>query len=369
MPLKKVSSLILMFLLFIAAISSANLASAVEWTPLVRIPGLPSAGTVNLSMYLIGLYNFMLSIVGIVAVIMLIIGGMRYITAVGNPSAIGDAKDIITNAIIGLILALLSWVFISTINPDVLYIKKPGSGVTDPSLGVKNLGDPVIVLPSTSSSPCIANNSPVNANSLNFDKEPYNSRCQCVDQAFVPLAGLTCQATCATSNCFVADFKIGRMNIDGNGLPNDGDRAKKYAINSANTQDAAQDYTFSMGNPHGCFLAINAADHTTDFANVSNMVLTNGTAPAPGRFNTNCANATNLDLLAEPVPGFFGPTVIPMSCPIGGINSVYTDWEADPNCRKIKDPESVICPIKLCVTWNNGKTAEKVMYLKMNNEY
>ncbi|MFH1551531.1 MAG: hypothetical protein ABIC36_01465, partial [bacterium] len=55
------------------------------------------------------------------AVIMLIIGGMRYITAVGNPSAIGDAKDIITNAIIGLILALLSWVFISAINKYFSY--------------------------------------------------------------------------------------------------------------------------------------------------------------------------------------------------------------------------------------------------------
>ncbi len=61
----------------IGAIACANYAGATEWTPLVRIPGLPATGTVNLSMYLIGLYNFLLSIVGIVAVIMLIIGGMR----------------------------------------------------------------------------------------------------------------------------------------------------------------------------------------------------------------------------------------------------------------------------------------------------
>ncbi|MBU4078527.1 hypothetical protein KKE85_02895, partial [Patescibacteria group bacterium] len=62
-----------------------------------------------------------LSVVGIVAVIMLIIGGMRYITAVGNPTAISDAKDIINSAITGLILALLSWVFISAINKCFLY--------------------------------------------------------------------------------------------------------------------------------------------------------------------------------------------------------------------------------------------------------
>jgi len=118
---KKISSLILMSLLFMVVIFSANFAGAAEWTPLVRIPGLPPTGTVNLSMYLIGLYNFLLSIVGIVAVIMLIIGGMRYITAVGNPTAISDAKDIINSAITGLILALLSWVFISAINKCFLY--------------------------------------------------------------------------------------------------------------------------------------------------------------------------------------------------------------------------------------------------------
>lgn len=112
---------------FIFALTYANFASAVAWSPLVRIPGLPASGTVNLSMYMIGLYNFLLSIVGIVAVMMLIIGGMRYITAAGNAAAISDAKDIIQNAVVGLIIALFSWVFIATINPDALYIKQPGA--------------------------------------------------------------------------------------------------------------------------------------------------------------------------------------------------------------------------------------------------
>ncbi|MBU3918928.1 hypothetical protein KKC63_03450 [Patescibacteria group bacterium] len=103
----KKTAFIMAGFIFAIAMASANFAGAAEWTPLVRIPGLPATGTVNLSMYLIGLYNFMLSVVGIVAVIMLIIGGMRYITAVGNPSAIGDAKDIINSAITGLIFALL----------------------------------------------------------------------------------------------------------------------------------------------------------------------------------------------------------------------------------------------------------------------
>ncbi|MCX9014208.1 MAG: hypothetical protein OIN89_05355 [Candidatus Methanoperedens sp.] len=55
----------------------------------------------------------------------IVIGGARYLTSVGNPSAIGDAKDTISSAIAGLLLAITSWVIINTINPDVLVIKKP----------------------------------------------------------------------------------------------------------------------------------------------------------------------------------------------------------------------------------------------------
>jgi len=108
---------------------SASFMVAQAYEPLVRLPGLPSTGTINLSQYVVGLYNFLLSIVGIVAVMMLIIGGMKYITAAGNASVIGDAKDTISNAIFGLLLALLSWVIVSTINPDVLFIKNPASSL------------------------------------------------------------------------------------------------------------------------------------------------------------------------------------------------------------------------------------------------
>ena len=117
---------------FISAIFvGASFMIAQAYEPLVRLPGLPTTGSINLSQYIIGLYNFLLSIVGIVAVMMLIIGGMKYITAAGNASIIGDAKDTITNALFGLLLALLSWVIVSTINPDVLYIKNPGSSFPD----------------------------------------------------------------------------------------------------------------------------------------------------------------------------------------------------------------------------------------------
>lgn len=113
---------------------------ASPYTPLVQIPGLGTE--VTISSYLIGIYNFLLSIVGIVAVMMLILGGMRYISAAGNSAAIGEAKSMIEGAISGLLLALLSWLIVSTINPDILYVKQPG--MTNPgtkTLDTYNPGD------------------------------------------------------------------------------------------------------------------------------------------------------------------------------------------------------------------------------------
>lgn len=115
---------------------SAQSALAVGYEPLVHIPGLPEGGVVDISAYLVGIYNFLLSIVGILAVIMLIIGGMKYITAAGNSGAVTDAKDTIWNALFGLALALLSWVIVGTINPDVLYLRQPGAALSETDLTV-----------------------------------------------------------------------------------------------------------------------------------------------------------------------------------------------------------------------------------------
>ncbi len=156
MRIKK-TAIAMMVFSAIAMVVGVNFAGAQVYTPLVHIPGLPPTGAVNLSMYLVGLYDFLLSIVGIVAVMMLIIGGMRYITAAGNQAAVSDAKDIITNALAGLLLAILSWVIVAEINPDVLYIKKPGAGFSSAdgvNWGACGQYDPSLPLPSITNCTC-----------------------------------------------------------------------------------------------------------------------------------------------------------------------------------------------------------------------
>lgn len=50
-------------------------------------------------------------VVGIVAVIMIIVGGFRYITSGGDSTSVGNAKNTIMYAIIGLIIVALSqWI-------------------------------------------------------------------------------------------------------------------------------------------------------------------------------------------------------------------------------------------------------------------
>lgn len=53
--------------------------------------------------------NILLFLVGAVAVIMLIIGGFRYVTSNGDAAAIKGAKDTILYAIIGIIVAFLAY--------------------------------------------------------------------------------------------------------------------------------------------------------------------------------------------------------------------------------------------------------------------
>jgi hypothetical protein len=53
--------------------------------------------------------------VGFVAVLFLIIGGYRYITARGNEEQAEDAKRTLTNAIIGIVVVIASFVVIRVI--------------------------------------------------------------------------------------------------------------------------------------------------------------------------------------------------------------------------------------------------------------
>lgn len=57
--------------------------------------------------------NTVLVVLGMVAVIMIVIGGVRYTTSNGESSAVKSAKDTILYAIIGLVVAIMSFAIVN----------------------------------------------------------------------------------------------------------------------------------------------------------------------------------------------------------------------------------------------------------------
>lgn len=66
-----------------------------------------------------------LGIIGAVSVIMLIWGGLRYIISGGDSKKITDAKNTILYAIIGLIIAVLSYAIISFVLNSISTVSAP----------------------------------------------------------------------------------------------------------------------------------------------------------------------------------------------------------------------------------------------------
>lgn len=64
--------------------------------------------TDKLNNFLKHLINIFSAIIGVVAVVMIIFGGFRYITSGGNDSSITSAKNTILYAIIGLVIVALA---------------------------------------------------------------------------------------------------------------------------------------------------------------------------------------------------------------------------------------------------------------------
>ena len=57
--------------------------------------------------------NVLLFILGVIAVIMIIIGGIRYTTSNGDQANVKAAKDIILYAVVGLVVAILAYAIVN----------------------------------------------------------------------------------------------------------------------------------------------------------------------------------------------------------------------------------------------------------------
>ena len=72
--------------------------------------------------YIKGIIQLVIGIIGVLAVLMIVVGGIEYMSTVSIGEKEG-AKSRITNALIGLLLALSSYTILNTINPDLVNLK------------------------------------------------------------------------------------------------------------------------------------------------------------------------------------------------------------------------------------------------------
>ena len=98
-------------------------AGPISTTLQVFIPGI--GGEVTLPTYLASIFKYSVSIAGIIATVVIMYGGILYLTAGGNPGAIQNAKSYISSAIFGLILVFGSYTLFQTINPKLVEFQMP----------------------------------------------------------------------------------------------------------------------------------------------------------------------------------------------------------------------------------------------------
>jgi hypothetical protein len=77
---------------------------------------------VSLGHYLSLLFGTLIALAGGIAVLLIVVGGLQYILS-EVPGVKSSGKERISNALVGLILALSAWLILNTINPDLINFK------------------------------------------------------------------------------------------------------------------------------------------------------------------------------------------------------------------------------------------------------
>lgn len=74
-----------------------------------------TGGQTSARQLVLTIVNFFLGFLGLLAVLMVIYGGILVLTSAGNPEAAGKGKKILLYAAIGIVIILLSFAIVSTI--------------------------------------------------------------------------------------------------------------------------------------------------------------------------------------------------------------------------------------------------------------
>lgn len=70
-------------------------------------------GTDNVFNVIKSVINILLYVVGVVSVIMIIVGGIRYTTSAGDSNGVSSAKDTIIYAVVGLVVSVMAYAIVN----------------------------------------------------------------------------------------------------------------------------------------------------------------------------------------------------------------------------------------------------------------
>ena len=114
---------------------------SITFTPNVPIGSFSGEMIVDewlLAKYFQAWWSFILGSIGILAAVIIMWAGIKWITSRGNQSSISDAKDRIWSAIIGVLLAFFAVLIMGIINPRLTIIELPLLEVVNISTETKN---------------------------------------------------------------------------------------------------------------------------------------------------------------------------------------------------------------------------------------
>ncbi len=103
---------------FISTVPGASTGEGVKYNLIQPLPGVQSVA--GFPDYVKKIIPFILGLAAVIAVIKIVWAGIKYATSLGNDSTIKEAKEDITQAILGLVLAISSYLILNTINPDLV---------------------------------------------------------------------------------------------------------------------------------------------------------------------------------------------------------------------------------------------------------
>lgn len=130
---KKILVAITLILCFFVLSDISFAATSTQYQQLENIPGYE--GNKTFPEYMQALYSLGLWIIGICALFMLSVGGFMYLTSAGNTASASTAKGVIRDALIGLVLALFTWLILYTINPELVDVNIGAVGLGEGTTG------------------------------------------------------------------------------------------------------------------------------------------------------------------------------------------------------------------------------------------